>query len=86
MTIVEVVDFLEQIETAEEFETKTTKDNKGQGKKKPYTKTNAKSGDQKHCMIHGWGGHSSDECYKLQGEAKRHKGDGSGSKKDWKGK
>ncbi len=86
MTIVQVVDFLEQIETAEEFETKTSKDNKGQGKKKPYTKTNAKSGDQKHCMIHGWGGHSSDECYKLQGDAKRHKGDGSNSKKDWKGK
>ena len=86
MTIVQVVDFLEQIETAEEFETKTNKDNKGQGKKKPYTKTNAKSGDQKHCMIHGWGGHSSDECYKLQGDAKRHKGDNSNSKKDRKGK
>jgi hypothetical protein len=85
MTIVQVVDFLEQIETAEEFETKTTRNDKSQGKKKPYTKTNAKSSDQKHCMIHGWGGHSSDECYKLQGEAKRHKGD-SNSKKDWKGK
>ena len=50
-----------------------------------YQQGQPKSGDQKHCMIHGWGGHSSDECYKLQGDAKRHKGDGSNSKKDWKG-
>jgi hypothetical protein len=86
-TIVQVVDFLEQIETAEDFEGSTPKkDTKYQGKKKSYAKGQPKSGDQKHCMIHGWGGHSSDECYKLQGEAKRHKSDGSSSKKDWKGK
>jgi hypothetical protein len=88
MTIVQVVDFLEQIETAEDFEgnvPKRTTTNQS-SKKKSYAKGEPKSGDQKHCSIHGWGGHSSAECYKLQGEAKRRRGEGSGAKKEWQNK
>ena len=84
-TMQQVIDFLEQVETSEDFEgtpVKKGQDNKSSQKKKSSSSSQGqqKRGDQKHCSFHGWGGHSSEECYKLQGDAKRQKGHGNGSK------
>ena len=82
----EVVEFLEQIESAEEHDTRSTQvTNKKKGGKK-----NPSSSGDKYCLIHGHGGHSSDECHKLKAEAKRLKTGGeskpksSYSNKTWK--
>ena len=85
-TLGEVVMFLEQIESAEEHDHKSTPvTNKKKGGKK-----NSPSSGDKYCLIHGHGGHSSDECHKLKAEAKRlktggeSKPKGSYSNKTWK--
>ena len=83
-TMQQVIDFLEQIETSEDFEGSPVKhkDNKSSMKKKSSShQGQQKRGDQKHCSFHGWGNHSSDECYKLQGDAKRPKGNNSNGSK-----
>jgi hypothetical protein len=83
-TMSQVIDFLEQIETSEDFEGQAVKSktDKSKSSKKPASSSHGqkKSGDQKHCSFHGWGGHSSEECYKLQGDAKRQKGSKGSSK------
>lgn len=76
-TILEVVDFLEQVETSEDFDGSPVKSNNKTSSKKKSPSTQGKTSDQKHCSIHGWGGHSSEECYKLHPDAKRQKSGGS---------
>ena len=77
-TCAEVVNFMEQIETSEDFDgTKVNHDKKPPGKNKKGNNNNGHNKGQKHCLIHGYGGHSTDECFKMQAEAKRLKtGDG----------
>ncbi len=74
----EVVDFLEQIETAEEFDGKeVTKKNGKQkeGSSKEHSKSNEKGG-KKFCLVHGYNTtHATDACKKLQAEAKCLKAD-----------
>ena len=81
----EVVDFLEQVETSEDFEGSPAKNkgNKSSQQKRAPSGNHQKRGnqDQKYCSFHGMGGHSTDECYKLQGDAKRQKGSKGGSGK-----
>ena len=78
-TLAEVVDFLEQIETSEDFDASATKqEGKKSGKKNASQNNQKKSGDKKFCSFHGWGNHTSEECYKLQGDAKRQKTAGKG--------
>ena len=73
--VASAVDFLEQIETAEDFKgtSKPSNDHKSSGKQKPSKKGNDTRQSGKYCLIHGRGSHSSDECKKLQADAKRHK-------------
>ena len=86
----EVIVFMENLEHAEEFDGKSTSQAKSKvksnGKGKSHSNGNA-SKDSKYCLIHGHGGHSSDECHKLQAAAKKLKsGDNSSgnySKKTW---
>ena len=71
----DVVNFMEQIEASEDYESKPSpkdksKDkSKGNGKGKPYTP----NGGDKTCLIHGKCSHSSNECTVLQGLAKQKK-------------
>jgi hypothetical protein len=72
-TTTEVVDFLEQIESSEEFDGTKVNSNKSkshtQSKGKPKHENTPRM--QKYCTEHGQGNHSTEECYKLHG--KRHK-------------
>ena len=80
-TTAELVDFLEQIESSEEFDHNKVTPNKnknphahGKGKYEGKPKNNDTRRTQKYCSFHGHGMHSSEECYKLQnGDGKRHK-------------
>ena len=62
-TLREVVDFMECIEQAEDFDGQKVDHNqrKPHGNGKPKKKSKASSGTA-HCLIHGKGSHSSDEC------------------------
>jgi hypothetical protein len=83
----QVTDFLEQLETAEDFDPDKQKqvnnnnnNNKNKGKmQKQGSNNNAKNGD-KYCMLHGKGNHSTDECRNMQAQAKRMKTNGGDSK------
>ena len=62
----EVVDFLENVESAEEFD--HSKDSKKANTKS--SKTKKESGRQgAYCMLHGQGNHSTEDCIKLKAEA-----------------
>ena len=88
-TYAEVVEFLEGIEAAEDPGAKLPSKPKN---KNSSAKSNGSG--KKFCLIHGHGNHSSDECHKLQSEAKRIKsgdfkssgGKGNFTKKSWKKK
>ena len=72
----EVVDFLENVESAEEFD--HSKDSKKANTKS--SKTKKESGRQgAYCMLHGQGNHSTEDCIKLKAEAKRLKSGNSSS-------
>jgi hypothetical protein len=90
----QVVDFLERIEQSEDFDgqrvdhSQKSNGNNNNNKKKGSPSSN-KSGT-KYCLIHGKGNHSSDECNKLQEQAKRLKtndgkasGTGKHNNKSW---
>ena len=91
-TTVQVIAFMENLEAAEEFDpskisnSNTKTKTKSNGKGKSHSNSSA-SKDSKYCLIHGHGGHSSDECHKLQAAAKKFKsGDNSSgnySNKTW---
>ena len=89
----EIVAYLENIETSEDFEPANGKESATSSKKKGATKSSKKS--EYYCLLHGKNStHDTDECTKLKTEAKRLKGDGktkssgkdSGKKSNWKKK
>ena len=67
--IVEVVDFMENVESAEDF------DGSKIDSKKKSSKTIAKpsKNGELYCMLHGKGNHSTQECNQLKEQAKRMK-------------
>ena len=85
-TVAQVIEFMERQEaTEEDFNDNNQKDSKpaakkgGNGKKKnssskPATKKNG------YCLLHGDGNHDTEDCFTLQKEAKRLKGEGGDSK------
>lgn len=77
----EVVDFLERIETAEDFDGTKVDHSQQKGSSNNKKKKSSSSGKQsKYCMLHGNGSHSTDECHTLKEQAKKMKsGDSSGS-------
>ena len=87
-----VITFLERIEAAEDLN-KNSESPASTPKKKGASKKNAKkakmgkSNDESgesYCLLHGNGNHSTDECFKLQEQAKQLKGEGGKSKnKTW---
>ena len=88
----EVVEFMEQIESSEDFDADkkvtTTPTKKSSGKKKAST-GNTESDGSKHCMLHGKNNtHDTDECKTLKADVKKRKGNDSNSKggknKTWK--
>ena len=90
LPLAELVQFFEQIEAAEEHESHAKQVSKDH-KKSRGKRDSGPSDNNKYCLIHGHGGHSSDECHKLKAEAKRLKsnnhhdqGKGKSSNKTWK--
>ena len=84
-----VVSFMERIELSEDKPEPSKKPSNGDKKNgakkdnKSFKKVEGKGG-HKTCLIHGKCGHSTDECHKMQREAKRLKGDDSTSNNDKK--
>lgn len=80
----QVVDFLERIETAEDFHPDKQKQvsNKHKGKVQKHGSNNnhAKGNGDKYCMLHGKGNHSTEECRNMLAQAKRMKTNGGASK------
>ena len=68
-SLMEVVDFMEGIETAEDFNGTTVP--KKPAKKNSSNNKSLTSSMEKYCMLHGKGSHSTEECQKLKAEAKR---------------
>ena len=67
---------LEDIETAEGFDAEPAKPAPKKDKKRPAkeTTTTNESGagnNKKHCMYHGWGSHTTDECEHLKKQVKK---------------
>ena len=89
-TPMEVVNFMERIETAEDFDGQKVSHQSNNKKKSSSEKKDnssyAEGSGKKYCLVHGQGNHSSDECFKLKEEAKRLKGDRSSSKDGSKSK
>ena len=82
-TAKDLVDFLEQIEMAEDFDgEKVVVDSKkkGNGKKNPSNTNKGKYGT-KYCMIHGEGGHTTDDCHTVK--AKLGKNSSGNPNKSW---
>ena len=73
----EVVTFMEQVEATEDFEPDAKPKAKNTGKK-PAAKPK-EPGEVLYCLFHGKGNHSTDECKKMQQEAKRLKTGDKGS-------
>ena len=82
-TVHEVVDFLENVEAAEDFEVSHSANNnkKDNRSKKGSSSSNSSGSSQKYCMLHGKGNHTTEECEKLKKEAKRIKSDAPSSTK-----
>lgn len=84
----QVVDFLEQIETAEDFDGDKQKqvvnnnhNNKNKSKQQKQGSDSKPRGDgSKYCMLHGKGNHSSEECRNIQSQVKRMKTNGGDAK------
>jgi hypothetical protein len=87
-TPMEVVNFLEQIETSEDFDVDKQKqvvnnnnNNKNKGKmQKQGSNNNAKGNGDKYCMLHGKGNHSKEECRNMHAQAKPMKTNGGKAK------
>ena len=89
-TLAEVVAKLEDIETAEGFDAEppakktTTKKDKKRPSNNNNNNNTSESGagnGKKHCMYHGWGSHTTDECEHLKQQVKKLK-TGNDTKKD----
>ena len=77
----QVVDFLERIEQSEDFDGQKVDHSQKNGNNKKDSskkKSNGKSGS-KYCMLHGKGGHSTDECHTLKEQTKKMKSGSSDS-------
>ena len=86
-SLADVIAKLEDIESAEGFDAEATKVPAKTTKKKSPPKPSNESGqgnNKKHCLFHGWGGHTTDECDKLKQQVKKLKSDNNSSygKKD----
>ena len=86
-SLADVIAKLEDVESAEGFDAEATKVPAKTTKKKSPPKSSNKSGqsnNKKHCLFHGWGGHTTDECEKLKQQVKKLKTDNNSSsgKKD----
>lgn len=89
----EVVDFLEQIETAEDFDggaiKAQAKDGNGQNNKSKGNNSTSKGGSSKgdskqaYCLLHGKGNHSSDQCTALKAQAAKLKSGTSSGNNKW---
>ena len=81
-----VVNFMERIELSEDKPDQNKKDqNKKASAKKDGSFKQVKGDKEKKsafCLVHGQCGHSTDQCHKIQREAKRLKGDDSSPKGD----
>ena len=84
----DVIDFMEAIESSEDFDGTKVETKKKTDSKKKASKDVAKTdnkdsnGSSKNrCMLHGWG-HSTEDCKVLQAEAKRLKSNNDSDKKD----
>ena len=88
-TLKDVMEFLERMESAEVFEAKSTrvdkgKENKSSSSKKSKSNSSYDRGGKKHCMLHGDNNtHNTAECLKLKAEAARLKGDGASKNNTW---
>ena len=74
--LADVLAKLEDIETAEGFDAEPAKPTPKKDKKRPAkeTTTTNDSGagnNKKHCMYHGWGSHTTDECEHLKKQVKK---------------
>ena len=74
--LADVLAKLEDIETAEGFDAEPAKPAPKKDKKRPAkeTTTTNESGagnNKKHCMYHGWGSHTTDECEHLKKQVKK---------------
>ena len=71
----EIVEFMERIESTEDFDAGRAQSKiQSKGKKSSgngKSKSSGGASGTKYCLIHGTGNHSSDDCHKLQAEAKR---------------
>ena len=78
-TLPDVIAKLEDIESAEGFDAEATKvtNTKTTKKKSPAKPSNESNqgNNKKHCLYHGWGGHTTDECDKLKQQVKKLKAD-----------
>ena len=70
-TLLQVVEFMENIETAEDFDGTPVPKKKDAKKSSSSNKASLIAASEKYCMLHGKGNHSTEECQKLKAEAKR---------------
>jgi hypothetical protein len=75
-TPLEVVDFMEQIETAEDFDGQIVENNKSANNNNKKSsngngKDNGTSKSGKYCALHGKGNHSTDDCRTIKSEVKK---------------
>lgn len=80
MTPWEVVDFLEQIESSEDFDNDKTKQTAKKSKKDAKGKRN---GGGKYCSIHGNGNHTTEECRTIKSHIEKAKSGGKSPNKTW---
>jgi len=95
-TVTEVVEFMERIETSEDFDGNrkvAAMTKKGNNKTKAHDKGSSGADGSKHCMLHGNNNtHDTSECKPLMAQAKKLKGNnranqkGKGGNKSWKNK
>ena len=70
----EVIDFMERIEGAEDFDANSkpaANGNKSTNKKTKTKSSNGNGNGGKFCLLHGNGSHSTEECNKMKAEANR---------------
>ena len=82
----ELVTFLEQIESSEDFDGDKVASKKKEGKSSSKKKDTSKSGGSKYCKVHGQCNHTTEECRSLKGDNKKAKYSDSHDKKPYSNK
>ncbi len=72
-SVPELVGFMEQVETAEDFDGQTVAKKKAASQPEKKKKDPSERWGNKFCTEHGWGGHTTKECKSLNGDNKRTK-------------